>query len=266
MLVGDLDIAGITASWQPRRLRRAIAHFDELPSTNAYLLERARQENVDGVIVVAEYQHGGRGRQGRRWQCPRGAGILCTVGLTDSLHSLQPGILSLIVPVALCDAIHNSTGVHCTIEWPNDLTHEGRKLAGILIEAQALGTEVTYALGFGINCLQHRGHFPEEFRERATSLDLASTAPVNRSMVLAAALRELDGWLANPAAWNTDRVRRAWLARAPGLGRRVRVAHDGGSWTGNVVDIDPTAAIVIQLDEGGRRMFDAAGTSLEWVD
>jgi BirA family biotin operon repressor/biotin-[acetyl-CoA-carboxylase] ligase len=264
MLAGRIDPERLARALSTRRIRSDVQVFDELGGTNAHVLALG-DALVDGAVYVAEYQTQGRGRQGRAWACPRGAGILCTVGLRAGVGDLESGLLSLVVPIALCDGILAATRVRCAIDWPNDLTAGGRKLAGVLIDAQATGRELRYAIGFGINCLQHAGHFPEPIRDRATSLDLVSDAAIDRTAVLAAVLNELDRYLVAPATWDRAAVCAAWRQRAGGLGRRVRVQHEGRSFTGNVVDIDPTAAIVVQLDEGGRRMFDATSASLEWA-
>jgi BirA family biotin operon repressor/biotin-[acetyl-CoA-carboxylase] ligase len=262
---GRIDIARLQRELATRRVGRRIEHFDELPSTNKHLLSQPHDADVDGCVVIAEFQSGGRGRHGSRWQCPRGAGILCTVGLHDDDRTVDAGLLALIVPIALCDGILAAAGVRCAIDWPNDIVADEGKLAGVLIEAHACGPTIRYAIGFGVNCLQHSGHFPVDIRSRATSLDLLTHTPVDRGSVLATILTALDNWLAMPGAWQPEAVRAAWRERALGLGRRVNVAHHGMRFTGHLVDIDPTAAIVVQLDEGGRRLFGATSTSIDWV-
>ncbi|MCP4591188.1 MAG: biotin--[acetyl-CoA-carboxylase] ligase [bacterium] len=119
-----------------------------------------------------------------------------------------------------------------------------------------------YVVGLGINCLQHRNHFPEELRESATSLELESPNPVDRSLVVRHLVVELDQWLADPSAWDLRTLHDAWLRRGPPLGKRVRLRQAGVKFTGQIIDIDPAAGLVVQLDEGGRRLFDAATTSV----
>ncbi len=242
---------------------RTIEVFAELDSTNAYLLNLPVERDVTRHVVLAEHQSAGRGRMGRSWSCPRGGGILCTVGLHDPDRRIDAPLLALLVPVALCDGIRDAAGVTCEIKWPNDLMVDARKLGGVLIEARTLGTGIRYAIGFGINCLQHAAHFPPELRGRVTSLDLTSDQPVDRVAVAAAVLNALDRRLAGLATTSPDAICRAWKARAIGLGGRVEVVSEGRTFTGNLLDVDPTAAILVQLDEGGRRQFHAAGASLQ---
>lgn len=119
-----------------------------------------------------------------------------------------------------------------------------------------------YVVGIGINCLQQRKHFPEGLRESATSLELESPRPVERTLVARHLLAELDRWLAEPGAWDAQTLHDAWVRRAQPLGRRVHLRQAGAEFTGQIVDVDPAAGLVVQLDRGGRRLFDAASTSV----
>ncbi|MCA9249957.1 MAG: biotin--[acetyl-CoA-carboxylase] ligase [Phycisphaerales bacterium] len=244
------------------RIRRTITVLDEVDSTNRHVLDMPAGE-LDGAVVVAEKQSQGRGRRGNHWQCPAGAGLLCTVGLVDAVGAIDANLLSLVVPIALCEGVFNETGLRCEIKWPNDLVFRGRKLSGILIEAQTTGTgNIRYAVGFGINCLQHRGHFEESIRDRATSLDLESESPINREAILASVLNALDRRLTHSESWTPEQVCGEWRTLAAGLGGRCEVQENGQRISGNLIDIDPTAAIIMQLDEGGRRLFSAASTTV----
>ncbi|MHC4611283.1 MAG: biotin--[acetyl-CoA-carboxylase] ligase, partial [Planctomycetota bacterium] len=249
---------------------------DSTTSTNDLAWARVDAPDADGLVVFAEHQTGGRGRFGRTWGSPRGASLLCSVLLVESQVAAEQrqavlgAQLGLLAAVASFDAIAEATGLRIGLKWPNDLVVQDRKLGGILVESRVVATEaaprrvesadqrVGYVVGMGLNCLQHRGHFPPELRDRATSLDLVSPGPVDRHAVARALLAQLDRWYADPSALSGATVRRAWLERAAALGSRISLRYDGRRYTGQVVDLDPTASLVVQLDEGGRRLFDAA--------
>jgi BirA family biotin operon repressor/biotin-[acetyl-CoA-carboxylase] ligase len=263
MLDGRLCHDAILSRLRTARVGRRVEVLDQVDSTNRHVLVRLREADNDGLVAVAETQTAGRGRRGRRWECPNGAGILCTVGLRDDAGSIRSNLLSLIVPIAICDGVRAATEVACEIKWPNDLVVGHRKLAGILIEARGnTAGQVCYAIGFGVNCLQHSAHFPPELREHATSLEMESDRPIDRAAVLISVLCELDRWLAAPLSWEVDDVRARWMCRAKGMGGRVCVEHEGRRYLGNLIDIDPTSGVVVQLDEGGRRLFDASSTTI----
>ena len=230
-----------------------------LPGTSP----RHSLENADGLVIFAEYQSAGRGRLGSRWESPRGASILCSVAVVDQARELDGGELSLLAAVAARDAVASCTEIVPTIKWPNDLLVSGRKLGGILVEARVYHNEVrAYVVGIGINCLQQKGHIPMALSGKATSLELESRQAIDRDAVAIALLQELDRWLAAPGDWTCDALRREWLARCEPMGRRVLLRHGGKVYSGSMVDIDPTAALVVQLDEGGIRAFNAADTTI----
>ncbi len=262
MDVGRLNPGQVTERLSTTRIRRSIVVLDEVDSTNRHVLEMPAG-SLDGVVVIAEKQTQGRGRRGNHWQCPAGAGLLCTVGLADKDGCVDANLLSLVVPIALTEGIFDATGLRCEIKWPNDIMHRGLKLAGILIEAQTSGRKsIRYAIGFGINCLQHRGHFDESIRDRATSLDIESDSPVHREAVLTAVLNALDKRMQQSKQWTADSICAEWRSLAAGLGGRCVIQENGRTISGNLIDIDPTAAIIVQLDEGGRRLFSAVNTTV----
>jgi len=257
-----LDAQRIQSRLATRRVGGVVRVFDELDSTNRYVLENANDLG-DGAVVLTERQTKGRGRLGRDWRCPRGAGVLCTVCMIEDTSGMDANLLSLLVPVAICDAVRDSTDVFCEIKWPNDLMVGGRKLGGILIEGRSSGeSRAVYAIGFGVNCLQQRGHFEADLATRATSLEMESSHPIDRTDILVRILTHLDRGLSDPGGWSPIDVCRNWKDRALPLGGRIRLLYDDRTFDGHVIDIDPTAALVVQLDQGGRRAFPAHATSV----
>ena len=88
---------------------------------------------------------------------------------------------------------------------------------------------------------------------------LGLDAPALAAVLLAL---ELDGWLRNPDSWSDEDLLAAWSSRCPMLGQRLVVRHEGRVHGGSVVDVDPTAELVIRLDGGDVRTFRAADTSV----
>jgi BirA family biotin operon repressor/biotin-[acetyl-CoA-carboxylase] ligase len=185
------------------------------------------------------------------------------VVIVDERRELHGGELSLVAAIAVRDAVASCTEIVPTIKWPNDVLVSGRKLGGILVEARVYHNEVqAYVVGLGINCLQQKGHIPVDLAEKATSLELESRQGIDRDAVAIAVLQELDRWLAAPGAWTYETLRREWLTRCEPMGRRVVLRQAGKVYSGSMLDIDPTAALVVKLDEGGIRAFNAADTTI----
>jgi BirA family transcriptional regulator, biotin operon repressor / biotin---[acetyl-CoA-carboxylase] ligase len=248
-----------------RRIGRTVVLLEGAASTNDVALASADDPQNDGMAVFADHQTSGRGRLGRRWQSPRGASVLCSILLIEPSGeagtSLEPGVLTLAAGVATHDAVTSAVAdVEPTIQWPNDIAVAGRKLAGILIESRPIQSGRAFVIGVGINCLQHRGHFRGALRKEATSLEAESRHPVSRLSVARQLLTELDRWLASPP--DPHGLRQAWLDRAEPLGQHIELRQGGHDYAGTTVDVDPMAGLVVELDGGGRRVFDPATTSL----
>jgi len=126
--------------------------LDSVESTNSLLLERARQSEVHGVCVAAELQTRGRGRQGRVWHSGIAGGLTFSVAWQFKSGVTALSGLSLAAGLAVARACEALGVVGVKLKWPNDVIHNGRKLAGILIEVQGemLGPS-SAAIGIGLN-------------------------------------------------------------------------------------------------------------------
>jgi len=159
-------------------------HYALTDSTNARTKDLAAAGAPHGTVVTADEQTEGRGRQGRRWVAPRGRALLYSL-LLRSLGD-RP-LLPLAAALAVCESAEELASDHsgeaeqepgalqCTVKWPNDIQVEGRKLAGILIEARP--QDDWAVIGVGLNLTIAPDEFPPELRDRATSLATAAPHP-----------------------------------------------------------------------------------------
>jgi len=246
-----------------RRVGRSVRLLDEIGSTNTEGLAAAAEgRDRDGLAIFAERQTAGRGRLGRRWHSPRGAGVLCTVVLFEPPDAGTVQRLVMVSGIAICRAIDASTEVRCEIRWPNDVLAGRRKLAGVLVESVSTPRGRAYALGIGINCLQQTGHFPPDIAGAATSLEIVSAHPVRRAVIARQVLVQLDRLLAPRARPSDEELRTHWLAWASPLGASIRLACEGREYAGTVLDIEPAGGLLVQTTDGTRRLFDPATTSV----
>jgi BirA family biotin operon repressor/biotin-[acetyl-CoA-carboxylase] ligase len=158
-----------------------VERYGEVESTNALALERVRaafngQSNegpVDGLVIVAERQTGGRGQHGRTWESP--AGGLYMSAVIEQVAPERRNLLALIAGVAVARTLQE-LGHAVKLQWPNDIVTSsgGKKLGGILCEAAANGTRWAGIVGIGLNVNTAIADLPAALRSRATSL-LAQT-------------------------------------------------------------------------------------------
>jgi BirA family biotin operon repressor/biotin-[acetyl-CoA-carboxylase] ligase len=230
-----------------RVLGRSVIALGEVASTQTELARLAAAGAPEGTVITAEHQTAGRGRRGRAWWDAPGTSLLCSVLLRPVLSAARAPLLSPMAAVALSEVVAARVGAEPGIRWPNDVLLGDAKLAGILAEAaiDGRGQLRHVLLGIGINLEQTE--FPADLGQPATSLRLATGAPVPRAELLDELLGALDRWYAQLQAGDVEAVRRAWLARAR-LGG-VRLA-DGRRGTADGLDAD--GALLVALDGGGR--------------
>jgi BirA family biotin operon repressor/biotin-[acetyl-CoA-carboxylase] ligase len=250
-----LDADRIKAALKTRRIGRKILVYNRTSSTNDIAAEYARNKGNDGLAVFAEEQTAGRGRAGSRWYSGRLDSILCSILLADC--KLNGELLSLTCAVAVAESI----GKSAKIKWPNDIILNGKKAAGILLESKKDKTGNTYIIGIGINCHQTPECFPPELRQVATSIDIESQTVCDRILLAKRLLTVLDHWFETAAQTNKKVIDR-WRKLSVQLGHRIALVFNGTKFTGNCVGIDPEKGLIVQLDSGGVRMFDAAHTSI----
>ena len=135
-----------TATWL--RELDVRAHID---STNTTLLDRSARDGVAGRVLTAEVQTAGRGRRGREWLSPFGRNLAVSIGADIDRQAAELGTLSLVVGVAVRDALLEYGLSDLELKWPNDVLMEGRKLAGILIELARPTRPAQLVIGIGVN-------------------------------------------------------------------------------------------------------------------
>jgi BirA family biotin operon repressor/biotin-[acetyl-CoA-carboxylase] ligase len=234
--------------------------YDEIGSTNDVAIAAAEAGAPEGLIVGANTQTTGRGRVGRSWASPPGAGLYVSVVLRPAGPALQ--LLTIAAGVAIAEGVHAATGLDACVKWPNDLHVGSRKLAGILAEAGSSAGAVDHVvLGFGINIL--RAAYPPDVSARATSIESELGRPVDRGLVLAECLTALSnryGMLQHDGAHD---VIAAWRRRAAtSMGRAVEWDIDGGSCQGRAEDIDATGALLVRV---GDRIVRVISGEVRWV-
>ena len=247
-----LDPDTIQANLRTRRIGREILVYESTSSTNDVAAEYSRNADNDGLAIFAEQQTTGRGRGGNQWLSNRADSILCSIVLTQNEFPIE--LLSLVFAVAVAEAV----GKPARIKWPNDIILNGRKVAGILLESKPNGACI---VGVGINCHQRKDSFAPELQPIATSLDIETNSITDRISLARRLLTSIDHWL-DSAARGSEKIIEQWRSLSIQLGHRVKLIYNGRQFAGNCIGVDPEKGLILQLDRGGIRMFDAAHSTI----
>lgn len=211
---------------------------ERLPTTMARAAELGEAGAPEGATVVAEEQTAGRGRLGRTWVAPPGTGLLVSVLLRPALAPADLWLVASLAGVALVEAVEELAAkapLHprAGLKWPNDLLLDGRKAAGLLAEAGIHGGRLGWvALGIGANVNQSPEDFPPEVAGAATSVALATGAPVDRAGLLGAWGERFEAGYRRLGAGSTGRC---WSPTAtawrPSGSRSAPTAWRAGRWS-----------------------------------
>jgi BirA family transcriptional regulator, biotin operon repressor / biotin---[acetyl-CoA-carboxylase] ligase len=251
------EIAAALARTTPRlgAIGREVIWYSEVSSTNDIAASLAERGADEGLVVLADMQTAGRGRLGRSWASPPGAGIYASVILRPRPDAAR--LLTIAAGVAVAEGIATASAFDAELKWPNDVHCGGRKLAGILAER----AQSHVVLGFGINVL--RAVYPSDVRARATSIELELGRSVDRALVLAECLAALRSRYRDLHEGRGDAVVSAWRARgASMLGRRVQWDSAGAVHEGTAERVDDEGALIVKTETGSVRVISG---EVRWI-
>ena len=241
-----------TAAW-PQGY--ALKNFDEIDSTNEEARRLAAGGERGSIWLLAARQTAGRGRRGRAWVSPVG-NLSATLLISPVKPAAECAQLSFVAAIAAADAASSfAPQAEIKVKWPNDILADGRKLAGILLESAsgADGALSFLAVGIGMNL----AYFPPDTEFPATSLaaiGIAAPAPSDALVQLASAFAKwYDLWMTK----GFSPIHDAWLARAAGLGTRIRARLTNEETSGVFEGIDNTGALILRENAGKTRHISA---------
>lgn len=231
---------------------REIIYRDRVESTNVLATQLAYEGAVEGTLVVADQQTGGRGRRGKVWFSPPGKGVSMSLILRPKISTAYASQLTLVAAIALNRALTRLTGHRAGIKWPNDILFNQKKCCGILTEMHADHDRIHHiVIGIGINVNMEAEEFPADLREIALSLRMVKGEPLMRAQVIQRVLTEFEPLYEQYVSeGGFSSLREEWKRESITIGKRVCAKTPRGEISGLAIDIDEVGALCIQTDEG----------------
>jgi BirA family biotin operon repressor/biotin-[acetyl-CoA-carboxylase] ligase len=265
-----LDAGRIGAELGPEgeaRVRTLELMF-EVDSTNTRLLGQAPPPCGSADVCLCEMQHAGRGRRGRLWITPFGAGIALSVAWTFSDGARSLPALSLGVGVAVARGLARAGAVGVTLKWPNDIWFQDRKIGGVLIElrAEASGpAHVVIGIGLNVALTAAARREIEAGGTRAAAVADACAAAPSRNLIAGAILDELLSMLVIFEREGFAAFRDAWTALDALSGRPARVVLAETAISGTACGVDEQGALLLETGVGMQR-FVSGEASLRLIE
>lgn len=262
-----LDVSQIRAHWPAATAARLgpIHCFDQLSSTNSWLMEQANQGTPSGTCVLAEYQSAGRGRQGRPWVSPFGANLYVSLLWRFDAGPATLGPLSLTAGAAVAEALEALGVPDIQLKWPNDIHWQQRKLGGLLIEvAGETQGPSRVVIGLGLNLRMPRtsaAHIDQPW------VDLEGILPgqaPGRNPLAARCIEALSDMLAALPEHGPQPFLERWRRFDGALGQLVQLSWSQHQVEGRCLGIDDQGALRLE-QHGEIRHFTAGELSLRPV-
>ncbi len=219
-------------------------------STNNVAKSLAESHPEKPVLIAADFQTAGRGRQGRNFASPRGGLYLSVLLPTAGRAASEIVGVTSAAAVAVARAVDECTGCRTRIKWVNDILLDGGKLAGILCENIGDSTRSRYlVVGVGVNLLS-APTLPDAAFPPVSLADAGCRAePETLAASIAGGILGIASHGFSFSAY-TDEYR----ARSIVLGRRIAFTRNGQAEEGEVAAIDEDGALIVLTPSGTRRL------------
>lgn len=239
-------------------------YYEETDSTNL----RAKALGADGVhgtLILADRQSAGRGRRGRTWESDEEENIYMSLYLRPEFLPEKAPMLTLVMAYSVAEALRKSFGIEAQIKWPNDLILNKKKICGILTEMTMEGRQMqSVVIGVGIN-VGNRA-FPEELKERATSIFLETGELISKSELILAIMKEFeDQYEAFCKAGDLSPILEGYDRILVNRGREVRILDAKGSYKATAFGISPQGELLVEREDGVRETIFAGEVSVRGI-
>ncbi len=242
-----------------------VVFIREIDSTNEEAKRRSMAGAGNGLLIAADFQSAGKGRRGRTWQASPGTTIAMSYLLKpDFVPDLAP-MMTLLMAMATAKAIREVAGLEAEIKWPNDVIVGGKKLVGILTEMAIESDYIQYVvIGTGINV--NVTDFPDDIKDKATSLLIETGKKVSRAKLVAAAAAAFEEYYeVFCSEGNLASLREEYNSLCVNVGRRVRVLDPKGEYEADAYGINEKGELRVRCDDGSEVLVYAGEVSVRGI-
>ena len=255
--IHDIDAATLAKSLRTSFVGRSLVAEFELESTNITARELAAADAPEGLVVIADHQTGGMGRNGRKWLSPPEKNLYFSLVLRPDCAPAAVPQLAILSALSIAKALELTD---VAVKWPNDVWMNGRKLCGILSTMSCTAERTEYAvIGIGINV--NMLEFPEDVP--GTSLALETGHLFNRADILARVLNAIEeDYLLWKQSASLEPFMGRWKKHSLLDGREISAEHGRDILYGTACGITDHGLLKLRLEDGSITLVAAGDTHI----
>ena len=239
----------VTSELKTKLIGQKVYYFDSIDSTQNQALKIANEPENNGAVIIAATQTGGKGRTGRKWISPKG-GIWFSIILHPKFDISITTLFPIASSLALSKAIENTFEITPELKWPNDLTINGKKIAGILVDAAFESNKIeSLVLGVGINFNVDIKAIKKTLKDTPNFYGVSSLSEQNKKVKPIQLVQnffvELEKIYELLNKKQTKKIILEWTKRSSTLGKNVEINTTDGKIKGKATKIDEDGALII---------------------
>lgn len=261
-LVGDSELLlpwEITSGIKTKIFGKRIYYFDSIDSTQNFALSIANNPKENGTVVVSKKQTSGKGRLGRKWISPTG-GLWFSLILWPKFDVSVATLFPLAAALALSKSIKKILKKKTQLKWPNDVTINRKKVAGMLVDLSLESNKIqNIVLGVGINFRVNPAQLEKTIRKTDNFYGVETLVKNNEGgsavKLIQSFLSELENICDSLNSGNTKKIIQEWTKRSSIIGKKINVFTLSGKITGKAIRIDDDGALVISQPKKTQRIL-----------
>ena len=249
----------ISSKLKTNYIGKRIYYFEETDSTQNFALQIAQNKKENGTIVIAQKQTHGKGRLNRKWISPKG-GIWFSIILQPNFTIEESVLLPIVTAVALSNSIQKSLKIKTNVKWPNDITLNRKKVAGIIIDASFQSNDIeNIIIGVGINYkikskeLEKRIITTPNFYGANSLLNESQTNPP--ITLIKDFIHELEKKIDELSNGRKSKIIREWTKNSESINKKVIINTTNGKISGTAKKIDSDGALILKTKHGDKRIL-----------
>ena len=239
----------ITENLETKTLGQRAYYFDSTSSTQEYALQIARNQNEDGAIIIAQKQTASKGRLGRKWISPKG-GLWFSIIIHPKFDVSNSTILPIAVSVAMAKTIEEELGYKPELKWPNDVNVNGKKVAGILLDAVIQSNKIeSMVIGIGVNYFIDSDKLSKTITDKSNFYGAESLVKKESDnhpvKFMQKFLIELEKMIQKIESKKISSIIKEWTKHSTMIGKQVTVTVDKEKFSGIAEKIDSDGALIL---------------------